>query len=330
MAAFDPAMFQDALLQVAEATRAATVATTQVLQQQQQQAITNAPASSSGPSIRVDRVDRSKLIARPVAFEHKSIEEEIRAYRDWSWQLVQYLNAIDQGFERELKMITEDPTTALDMSTAGAEVRQRSSKLYGLLASLVKNKALNIVRSVDVGDGYEALRQMTLALRPTSNNRGLALLSALTSWTPFQMNQPLQPQLLRVQEVMEEARRAGSTVPDQLKQAVLMKALSGQLRTHINLSIDENTTYSSLRESVLRWDRGQQKWSGLVFANDTGDAMEIDRLKGKKGQKGKGKGNDWKGDGKSKGKGKTKSKENGKGGSKGKGKKGEGKTWVEV
>lgn len=243
MSAFDHAMFQDALLQVAEATRAATLATTQVLQQQQQ-SITNAPASSTGPSIRVDRVDWSKLIAKPGVFEHKSTEDEIRAYRDWSWQLVQYLTAIDQGFERELKMIMEDPSTALDMSTAGAESRQRSSKLYGLLASLVRNKALNIVRSVDVGDGYEALRQMTLALRPTSNNRGLALLSALTSWTPFQMNQPLQPQLLRLEEVMEEARRAGSTVPDQLKQAVLIKALSGQLRTHILISALTRTRHT--------------------------------------------------------------------------------------
>lgn len=48
--------------------------------------------------------------------------------------------------------------------------------------------------------------------------------------------------------------------------------------------------------------------------------MEVDRLKGKKGNKGKGKGQDSKGPSESKGKGKTKSKDNGKGASKGKGK----------
>ena len=71
-------------------------------------------------------------------------------------------------------------------------------------------------------DGYEALRQLTLALRPASNNRGLALMAALTSWAQFAMNQPLQPQL-KLEDALEEARRAGTTIPDQLKQALLLK-----------------------------------------------------------------------------------------------------------
>ena len=57
-----------------------------------------------------------------------------------------------------------------------------SAKLYGLLASLRGNRSLHVIRNVKVPDGYEALRQLTLALRPASNNRGLALMAALTSW----------------------------------------------------------------------------------------------------------------------------------------------------
>lgn len=131
------------------------------------------------------------------------------------------------------------------------------------------------------------------------------------------MNQSLQPQLLKFEEVMEEARHAGTTVQDELKQAVLMKAVSGQFKTRLNLQMTSSTTYNELRESVLKWDGGQQRWSGLVLPDD-GDAMEVARMKGKKSQKGKGKYDDQKG--KNKGKGKSKSKDSQKGYSKGKSK----------
>ena len=114
-----------------------------------------------------------------------------------------------------------------------------------------------------------------------------------------------------------------------MKQAVLFKAVGGQLKTHLSLSLKETTTYNELREQVLRWDRGQQKWAGLIIPDDNGPApMEISQLweKGKGKQKGKGKGkNDMKGQ-KGKGKGKQKGKDGkGYGNSKGKGKDGKGK-----
>lgn len=89
---------------------------------------------------------------------------------------------IDEGFELELRQLFDDPTKPLDIENGSAETRQRSSKLYSLLASLARNKALTVVKSVTIHDRFETLRQMILALRPNSNNRGLALLSATTSW----------------------------------------------------------------------------------------------------------------------------------------------------
>ena len=181
------------------------------------------------------------------------------------------------------------------------------------------------------GDGHEALRQLTLALRPSSSGRGLALMSALTSWPSFAMNQQLQPQLLRLEDALEEARKAGATIPDQLKQAILLKSVSGQLRTHLNLAIQETTTFAELRDHVLRWDRSQQRWNGLLFsdeaASSTAAPMEVDRIysSGKKGGKDKGKGWQQKGQQKGKGKSKTKSKGDGKSNNKGK-HKGDGKS----
>ena len=283
---FDPQIFQAAILEVAEATKAA-VRLAQSVQQAPPPASSSPAGSPSGGSSA--NIDWSKLLNKPPLFEHKTTEDEIRAYRDWSWQLVQFLNTIDPGYEKELQAIMDDPSNGLDLSTASQETRHRSTKLYGLLASLCRNRSLNVVRSVKSSDGYEALRQLTLALRPANNNRGLALMSALTSWPTFQMNQPLQAQVLKLEDAMEEARRAGTTLPDQLQQAILLRCVTGQLRTHLNLAIQDTTTFKDLREHVLRWDRGQQKWSGLIFGDDSSTAvpMEVDRVysSGKKGAK---------------------------------------------
>ena len=265
-------------------------------------------------------VDWSKLINKPQAFDHASLEAEIKAFRDWSWQLGQFLIAIDPSYDDELKKIFEDPSKGLDMVSASADTRNRSTKLYGLLGSLVRGKALGLVKSVNGSDGYEALRQMCLALRPNSNTRGLALLSAATSWPAFQMNAALQPQMLKLEEVFEDSRRAGTDIQDAVKAAILLRCVSGQLKTYLNLGAQDDMSDASLREQCLKWDKAQQRWSTLVASDDAAVSMEIDRVEGKgwhgaAGKKGKGKGKSDKGPSKGKGKSKTKSKD-GKGKSK--------------
>lgn len=46
--------------------------------------------------------------------------------------------------------------------------------------------SLNVARSVKRSDGFEALRQLILVLRPSTNKRGLAVTAALTRWPAFQ------------------------------------------------------------------------------------------------------------------------------------------------
>ena len=232
MTSFDPGIFQAALLRVAEATEAAVAAAKSA-------AVPPPPVTASAKPM----VDWSKLVNRPAVFDHKSIDEDLKHYKDWLWQLTQYMVTVDEGYEPELRSLTEDPNKALDMGTASSETRQRSAKLYGVLASLVKNRALSIVRAAPAGDGYEALRQLTLALRPSIQSRGLALLTNVTGWPSFAMSKPLQSQVLKLEEAFDETRRAGTTLADELKTAILLRCISGSLKTHLNLNIKEGTKY---------------------------------------------------------------------------------------
>ena len=104
--ALDESVIQQALIQVADATRAAVqVAQTAVRVQSSGAAPSTADGQRSG-----SLVDGSKLISKPNVFDNKSAEEDIRSFRDWHWMLSQYLTAIDQGFAAELKQLDDDPS----------------------------------------------------------------------------------------------------------------------------------------------------------------------------------------------------------------------------
>ena len=200
MAAFDPNVFQAALLRVAEATEAAAAAAKAA-------AAPPPPPQSSSSSAGKAPVDWSKLISKPATFDYKTMDEDLKNFKDWLWQLTQYLVTVDESYEAELRALSDDPNKPMDVSTASADTRQRSAKLYGLLASLVKNRALGIIRAAPAGDGFEALRQLTISMRPNIQSRGLALLTSVTAWPGFSMNKSLQNQLLRLEEAFDETNK---------------------------------------------------------------------------------------------------------------------------
>ena len=135
------------------------------------------------------------------------------------------------------------------------------------------------------------------------------------------MSKPLQAQVLRLEDAFEETRRAGTVLGDELKYAIMLRCITGVLKTHFSLHLNENCTYPELREEVLRWERAHQKWNNLLqFShyttggsnnNDT-VPMEVDRIEGRgRGKGGKGKSKTDKGN--AKGKSKSKRKDKGKG-----------------
>lgn len=87
----------------------------------------------------------------------------------------------------------------------------------------MKNRALSIVRGTANSDGYEALRQLILYLRPNTQTCGLALLPAITSYPSFNMSKPLVDQLIRLEEMFDEVIKAGTPVQEELKIAISLE-----------------------------------------------------------------------------------------------------------
>ena len=326
---FDPEAFQQALVQIAAATQQAASAAqsaAQAVSSAQAATASGSPTTAAQSNVPKANVDWSKLLNKPAVFgEGKSVEDDVKSWRDYQWQLHQYLVAIDEGYEDELKSLTTNPHAELPMDTASLETRNRSNKLYSLLASLMRNRCLAIVKATASGNGFEALRQLILALRPPVQNRGLALLSSITSWQPFAMQKPLLPQLLLLEEAYEEARKSGTALNNELRSAILLRCIGGQLKVHLNMALTDNAKYADLREQVLKWDRAQAKWSQWMGSPDNeAKPMEVDRVEGRGGWNQKGKGQ--KGKGKSD-KGFNKGRNKGGGKNQGKSKDGKSKSW---
>ena len=249
--------------------------------------------------------DWFKILPRPELFGSRNAEDEIKQFRDWAWTMETYLTCVDENYRDELKTIHTHLDRECPMSSMVEATQLRAARLYSLLAGLTRGRAQTLVRSIPDSNGYEAWRQLHASLQPKTKTRGLALLSAITSWPSFNMQHSLQSQLLKLEDAFEEAKRVGSIVADDLKCAILMKCVSGQLKSFLTINVDEDADYSDLRETILKWERSHMRWNqSLVVPDDQGPSpMEVDRV-----QKGKGKGK-----GKSDSKGKGKGKNDGKG-----------------
>ena len=141
---------------------------------------------------------------------------------------MQYLPAINQGYNKVLEDLATSPTKAMDMSSASQATRERNNRMYGLLARLLRGGALHTLKAVGNSDGREAWRQLLLllTLRRTSKGRGLALMAATISWPQFDMRQPVQPQLLKFEDSVLEAERAGVEAPEEMNVAEVCVSLA--------------------------------------------------------------------------------------------------------
>ena len=263
---------------------------------------TSGPGADDGKAIK----DLYKLLQKPNTFAPENREQEVAQWRDWLGSVRQYLAAVNVKYKADIDLILKHPSNAIDMDTLEDDKQERSVFLYSFLSGLLKGRSLTILRNIGDSNGLEALRNLVQTFQPSSKSRSLAIMNSMMAWGAFDMRQALLPQILKLEDAFNELARVSDPSTDALKLAVLTRSLSGQLKTYVNVHLDEGADYETLRDAVLRFDRSNTKWtSAAIFGNDPKDEvvpMEIDRVKGK--SKSKGKGNDngkGKGDGKGKG-----------------------------
>ncbi|CAE7826846.1 unnamed protein product, partial [Symbiodinium necroappetens] len=249
------------------------------------------------------------------AWKPSSREDELKTWREWSFQLSTWLIAHDEEYEADLEAIDVD--VAVDHALLDGPAVARSQKLFGVRCNVLRNRPLLIVRAQEKEkNGFECIRLLRREMEPKERSRSLAIVRQLAAWTFKEGN--LHEQIIAYEDAVKGYESSsGKSYPEDLQIATITSGLKEPLRSQVQLRMTSSTRYSDLREWVLHYEAINTPWSSSLptrpggRAQDHGPApMDIDRIKGNKGKDPKGKG---KGDKGKKGKGKDGKQDSGKG-----------------
>ena len=186
------------------------------------------------------------------------------------------------------------------MSAHTEDEQMFSTRLFAILTNDLKGRCLHLVRSgMDQRNVFALRKELHKEYLPSTRARSLALAQALASYSQFAKDKTV------LEDVLSYEKMSGTTYPQELKAATLIRRSENRLREHLQLTIKETTTYNEIREAVLSHEQASKTWSqesimkSLNMKPDPNGpaSMEVDRSQ----EKGKGKG-------KYKGKGKDKEK----------------------
>ena len=111
-----------------------------------------------------------KTLPKHNGFNPGSREEELNRWRNFCWGL----EVMDGEFVND-----------------GKDLRERRERpvnpryLYSILASLVRQRPLALIKQVKQANGLEAYRLLINSLEPASKNRSLGLLTMVLEWGAF-------------------------------------------------------------------------------------------------------------------------------------------------
>ena len=236
---------------VAASTQAATAA---ALAAQSVHQSVQSPASSPerGQSSTSGFADANKILTRPTSFGSASHEHDLTAWVDWSHAFKCWLVFAEAAFEAELQALESNLNIPVKIESLPEPTAERSRRLYAILSSLLQHKPKALLRQVPNRCGFEVWRQMVNIYAPKSKMRSMALLNAIMSYPAFEKSKTLREQLDGMERVAAEYERvSGRAIDPHVMLGTLLRCLPQAIKQHVQLSMDESSTYESVRQYVL-------------------------------------------------------------------------------
>ena len=160
-----------------------------------------------------------------------------------------YLGAFDPTVTRLLRQVesnVEDPVV-VDNTSMTEGKRRLSIQLFYVLALAFRGEALQVVRRVPEGFGFEAWKQLCREFEPRLPSRCQGMLQALLA--PTRVDDPVQTICQWKSSVKVYEEQSGDKVSENIKLAVLQKYLcDGELARHLDLQSSHLTTYDLARK----------------------------------------------------------------------------------
>ena len=285
--------------------------------------------------------DGARVLKSPDVFD---TDDPVR-YSFWREQFLNWLVFCDGRYNDLIKDV-KNLDNLNPFHTLEQETQELSTKLYSILVSYLRGPAIQVVRAFSNNrDGFGVWHKLKSLYAPRARPRALAIGQAIMQHPAFSTQRSMLENLLNFDSLLDQYELAsGQPMPDDLAVSTILRCIDAPTRRHLEMVMEDDVTYSKLKERLILLDKNTKAWSGDGFLrnlqqlqNPTSSSstsyqgpapMEVDQVQF--GQKGKGKSK-----GKSKGKkggwfgmaygGKYGGKSNGKSKGKNKGKKGKGK-----
>ena len=299
----DEQFFQQMSQLAAAATNAASAAE-RALTAMQAAGGASSSSSSSGVAgtLQAGLTAASKVLRNPDTFDGS----DPHGFLTWKFVFTSWLTFAEPKYKAFLQKV-EELEHMPAMSAYTEDEQMFSTRLFAILTSYLKGRCLHLVRSgMEQRNGFALWKELHKEYLPSTRARSLALAQALASYPQFAKDKTVLDNVLSYEQLVQEFEKmSGTTYPQELKAATLIRCSENRLREHLQLTIKETTTYNQIREAVLSHEQASKTWSqesimkSLNVRPDPNGPMpmEVDRIQ----EKGKGKGK-YKGKGKDKGK----------------------------
>eukprot|EP00435_Cladocopium_sp_Y103_P049904 s97_g15.t1 len=252
--------------------------------------------------------EANKVVQCPKEFGHATTLEDQTQWSDFSFTFKSWLFFAEPAFEHDIRYIEENPTVPVifQENPSGVASKERARKLYSILAGILKNRPLKVLRAVTEANGLEVWRQLHTLYVPKTKGRSLALLNALMQMPAFTKDRSCREQVQGMERLAEEYRKAsGHEVNEDILLSTLIRVSPKHLQQHVQLTMSEQSSFAEVKERILAFERISSTWTkdrvladagiaplGAVTSYATADSggtmpMEVNLIKGKGKWKGK-------------------------------------------
>ena len=224
-----------------------------------------------------------------------------KQWPDWMYTFETWFCSQFRDAEKALRWAREVGSASItetDIAQQGSdaqwpELGKINAQLQVALVSLCRDEALTVVRNSERGQGLDAWRRLNREYEPNNPQANLRLLKKVL--------QPAQQSIDTLRASIEtwerEYRmyrdRSGEVLSDAIQRLTLQSMAPPSLQEHLDFHAGRLVTYTLLKAEI-------DAYLDVKLSAQAGGAtpMDVDALKGKKGQYGKGGGKHGKGGGK--------------------------------
>ena len=202
--------------------------------------------------------EANKTIQCPKDFGSAVSSEDQNNWADFAFSFRQWLCFADSTYAADLDYVEEhsDSVVTYKDAPAGQASKARSTKLYAILAGILKHRPLRLLRAVGDSNGLEVWRQLHALYVPKTKVRSMAILSAIMGFPAFTKERTLLEQVQMLERLGDEYQRtSGTNISGDVLLTTLVRALPRAVQQHIHLGMTNATTYQEVKDRVVAYER---------------------------------------------------------------------------